>query len=746
MKHIPASEHAQRRKRFFELMQPNAIVLFPSADDTIASHDILNTFRQDSVFYHLFGVNEPMRRSFSPSRGGGAENFKLTCAILAKASTEGESGGGGGGEGGAKAATQTLLFVPGQTSDLSVLPWSEPAGSVEGYQQAVAAPGAEETVRVAENDLETLLTSVTSLITSMVEDAVRHRSESLRELLQAGRRRKPSALRAANPLPRLYVHLPQQLRWTREAFVFPEGDRRNGAARAVFTHPLEALLHLLYSLEVAVAATREDAAALCCRYQQPSHRPLLPGIAYPTQERRRLLQTLFPEQLLRRCRLANNGVPSEEMPLPCAAGVALTSPIQLPTLLLTRYRCHKAPSQVVQHVYSAAATHVAFSAAMKGARQSTSERTIHAAFQAAICGMAAASAAAVPVRSAYTPVVAVGSHATRIHYTRNDQVGNAGDLCRLDAGAEWDLVPTDCTRTFPVGDAADFWRSDASPSRKRALYEGVLALQRELLRSIASGTELRCVSDRHIGGTKELIQKLLADAHGEVHVPTEAVCEVLCAHHFGHPFGLDIHETMMFPQQRIRDRRSAVFTGGMMHTVEPGVYIPSADSALYSALKSHSARTAEGLTDLGGVGVQIEDDILVLPHPLRANDNAAECPWTRAEYLEAVHEAYDQLERTSADTFFLMGSYGGETEEQLQRCREQLSREQWIALLLVFHQRLSLEGVSSARARLAVDALRVKRCVDVRRETAWYPFHIVVLTAFVAKDVELLEYVVSGDG
>jgi Xaa-Pro aminopeptidase len=51
---------------------------------------------------------------------------------------------------------------------------------------------------------------------------------------------------------------------------------------------------------------------------------------------------------------------------------------------------------------------------------------------------------------AYPPVIAGGNRANTIHYIRNDQVLNSGDLVLMDAGCYLHGYCSDLTRTFPV--------------------------------------------------------------------------------------------------------------------------------------------------------------------------------------------------------------------------------------------------------------------------------------------------------
>lgn len=71
---------------------------------------------------------------------------------------------------------------------------------------------------------------------------------------------------------------------------------------------------------------------------------------------------------------------------------------------------------------------------------------------------------------AYVPVVAGGKNASTIHYVRNDDVLNKGELVLVDAGGEYGGYITDITRTWPVNGKFDDAQKD--------LYNAILKVQR----------------------------------------------------------------------------------------------------------------------------------------------------------------------------------------------------------------------------------------------------------------------------
>ena len=74
------------------------------------------------------------------------------------------------------------------------------------------------------------------------------------------------------------------------------------------------------------------------------------------------------------------------------------------------------------------------------------------------------------------------------------------------------------------------------------------------------------------------------------------VCSELCPHHVSHYLGMDVHDTALVS-------RNIPLTPGMVITLEPGLYFPRKRELRH--VKS------ESLKELLGIGVRIEDDILI---------------------------------------------------------------------------------------------------------------------------------------
>lgn len=150
-------------------------------------------------------------------------------------------------------------------------------------------------------------------------------------------------------------------------------------------------------------------------------------------------------------------------------------------------------------------------------------------------------------------IVASGPvNGSKCHGIPSDRKIEKGDLITIDFGAYWQGYCSDLTRTIAVG----------QPDPKLVeIYKIVLEAKKSAVATLKAGQPLRVI-DR---AARDVIE-----AHGYV-----------LEHGLGHGFGYDIHE---IPFIGARDYQ---MEAGVVHTVEPGIYVPN----------------------LGGV--RIEDDYLI---------------------------------------------------------------------------------------------------------------------------------------
>ena len=189
---------------------------------------------------------------------------------------------------------------------------------------------------------------------------------------------------------------------------------------------------------------------------------------------------------------------------------------------------------------------------------------------------------------AYPSIVAGGANACILHYTVNDQVLKAGDLVLIDAGAEYANYAADVTRTFPVNGRF----SDA----QRAVYEVVLEAQLAAIAQVRPGKHW---NDPHQAAVRALTRGLvrLGLLKGEIRTLIKnKAYERFFMHRTGHWLGMDVHDVGDY---KIGDSWR-MLEPGMVLTVEPGLYISPGARGVAKKWR--------------GIGIRIEDDVLVTRH------------------------------------------------------------------------------------------------------------------------------------
>ncbi len=192
----------------------------------------------------------------------------------------------------------------------------------------------------------------------------------------------------------------------------------------------------------------------------------------------------------------------------------------------------------------------------------------------------------------YDSICAAGDHATTLHWIRNTGEIKDGDLLLLDAGVEVDALYTaDITRTLPV--------NGRFSEAQRKVYDAVYAAQEAGLAAVRPGATF---SDIHAAAIRSIAQTLfdwgllpdgvdveatLDKEHGQYH-------RRWMVHGTSHHLGLDVHDCA---QARDADYMDGTLAPGMILTVEPGLYFKADDELAPQELR--------------GIGVRIEDDVLV---------------------------------------------------------------------------------------------------------------------------------------
>jgi Xaa-Pro aminopeptidase len=188
----------------------------------------------------------------------------------------------------------------------------------------------------------------------------------------------------------------------------------------------------------------------------------------------------------------------------------------------------------------------------------------------------------------YDTIAASGSHATTLHWTRNDGNVQEGDLLLLDAGVEChNLYTADVTRTMPIN-------GSFSPAQRR-IYELVLKAQKAGIAAVKPGASFMAANDAAM--------QVLAEGLYELGILSEEPQTALrkdrqlhrryTLHGVSHMLGIDVHDCS--------NSRNEVYLGelheGYVLTVEPGLYFQPNDLTVP--------------VEYRGIGVRIEDDVLV---------------------------------------------------------------------------------------------------------------------------------------
>src|ERR687890_47270 len=189
----------------------------------------------------------------------------------------------------------------------------------------------------------------------------------------------------------------------------------------------------------------------------------------------------------------------------------------------------------------------------------------------------------------YDTIAASGEHACTLHWIRNDGDIRPGDLLLLDAGVELDsLYTADVTRTMPV--------NGRFSEVQRRVYQVVLDAQQAGMDAVRPGNRFKDVHDAAI----KVIAERLAE-WGLLPVDVETSLGEEGGHHrrwmvhgTSHHLGIDVHDCA---QARREEYLEGELRPGMVLTVEPGLYFKADDLAIPEELR--------------GIGVRIEDDVLV---------------------------------------------------------------------------------------------------------------------------------------
>ena len=200
----------------------------------------------------------------------------------------------------------------------------------------------------------------------------------------------------------------------------------------------------------------------------------------------------------------------------------------------------------------------------------------------------------------YPSIVASGAHACVLHWIKNDGDVLPGDLILIDAGVEVESHYTaDITRTFPI--------NGKFTEAQRKIYMIVYKAQQAGIAAVKPGAKF---SDFHNACMVEIAKGaeelgVLPISAEESLKPEQGLHRRWQFHGSGHHLGIDVHDCAHARKEQYAD---AILEPGMILTVEPGFYIQPDDTLFPPEYR--------------GIGVRIEDDILVTESGAKIMSNA----------------------------------------------------------------------------------------------------------------------------
>jgi Xaa-Pro aminopeptidase len=277
-------------------------------------------------------------------------------------------------------------------------------------------------------------------------------------------------------------------------------------------------------------------------------------------------------------------------------GKAAPGAIVEPGRILHELRLFKAPEEVQRLRKAAEITAEGHFAAMRDGRPGRREFQVQAEIEYAFRRRGGNG-------TSYGTIVAAGGNSTILHYRAGETELKEGDVCLVDAGGEFDLYAGDVTRTFPV--------SGSFTKAQRDLYQLVLGSQKEALAAVKPGATIDSIHDGVVktlteglvsmgllkGPAEERIAEATRFAKLKPGSPEEKEAprgyRKYYMHRTSHWMGLDVHDVGDY----VVDGKPRPLQPGMVLTIEPGLYVAPDD--------------ADAPPELRGVGIRIEDDVLV---------------------------------------------------------------------------------------------------------------------------------------
>jgi Xaa-Pro aminopeptidase len=213
----------------------------------------------------------------------------------------------------------------------------------------------------------------------------------------------------------------------------------------------------------------------------------------------------------------------------------------------------------------------------------------------------------------YGTIAASGEHACTLHWTSNDGLLHPNELLLLDAGVEaHTLYTADITRTLPIG--------GAFTPEQREIYALVLAAQAAGFAACRPGNDFMEPNRAAMAVLAHGLERMGMLPMGALEAlrDEKMFYKRYSLHNVSHMLGLDVHDCAA---ARKETYKYGTLAPGMVLTVEPGLYFQPDDLTVPERYR--------------GIGVRIEDDVLITPDghrvlsaALPSEIDAVEC-WMR---------------------------------------------------------------------------------------------------------------------
>ncbi len=207
----------------------------------------------------------------------------------------------------------------------------------------------------------------------------------------------------------------------------------------------------------------------------------------------------------------------------------------------------------------------------------------------------------------YPSIVGCGANATTLHYVESQGSVKQGDLMLMDVGAEYDHYTADVTRTYPVN--GKFTKEQA------AIYQIVYDAQEAVASVTKPEAKMSTIEKTSMDTVKAGLLKLglITSLDGTYDATFNGQPMKISQHRLwfmhgnSHWLGMNVHDVGDY---------TAPLKAGMVFTNEPGIYLRE-DALDYLAdtpdNRAFLAKVRPVYEKYRGIGVRIEDDMLVTP-------------------------------------------------------------------------------------------------------------------------------------